>query len=154
MDPDENLKTQRDLSHELSETLFDDEDKPLSKETEETCARLAESVQAMDEWIRRGGFIPKEWARNANGGLLKRAELAVRVYDEVIEGSETFEGELGIQLAYLLGAILKGTQITLDMSNVEQDEVHQFFGLLFPGDHPVWSHVRVENQGENDVSSS
>ena len=27
--------------------------------------RLAELVQALDEWIRKGGFLPVTWQRNA-----------------------------------------------------------------------------------------
>lgn len=86
-------------------------------------------------------------------GLLKRAELAIRVYDEALDGSESFEGELGTQLAYLLGAILKGTHITLDCSNIEEDEVRQFFELLFPQGHPAWDHVKLEHNSGDDVSS-
>jgi hypothetical protein len=153
MDPDENLKIQRDLSEELTETLMDDDGKPVSKDTEDKVWKLAESVQALDGWLMKGGFAPQEWSARINGGLLKRAELAIRVYDEVLDGTESFEGELGTQLAYLLGAILRGTQITLDLSCVEQDEVRQFFELLFPSGHPVWPYVKLESGPGDDVSS-
>lgn len=111
-----------------------------------TATDVMGAVSSLDEWLMKGGFMPQAWAEKCNGGLLKRAALAVRVYDEALEGAGTFEGELGMQLAYLVGAILKGDKITLHMEDPEENEVHQFFELLYSKDHPVWVHIGVENQ--------
>lgn len=59
MDPDANLKAQRDLVKSLREGAeygqpFDEVD----------VDRLLELVQALDEWVSRGGFLPKAWARS------------------------------------------------------------------------------------------
>lgn len=145
MDPNENLKETRGCTSELIEAIDASEDLDQPEYAAEDVDRLCELVQSLDNWIMNGGFLPEDWAEKAAGGLLSRANLAVRVYDEVFADAETFEGELGLQLAYLLAAILKDKQIELDMENMDQNEVHQFFKILFEESHPVWKHVSVVN---------
>ncbi len=54
MDPEANLAEQRELRRRiLSSEVFDASD----------AARLAELSEAMDEWLSRGGFLPKDWGR-------------------------------------------------------------------------------------------
>jgi hypothetical protein len=56
MDPDANLAEQLRWAERLTEDRFSND--------RERCAagvRLAELVQALDEWIRRGGFVPDRW---------------------------------------------------------------------------------------------
>lgn len=56
MDPDENLKEQRQLAARL---LWQQEnDQPID---EDDVLRLSELVIALDNWIMAGGFLPKEW---------------------------------------------------------------------------------------------
>jgi hypothetical protein len=54
MDPDANLEEQRLLISRM-----------LAKDSEHLdtgdAVRLAELAQALDEWILRGGALPKEW---------------------------------------------------------------------------------------------
>jgi hypothetical protein len=54
MDPNETLRRLRDLSQTI---IGADEN-----ESEDALA-LAELVQAMDGWLKRGGFLPTEWNR-------------------------------------------------------------------------------------------
>lgn len=55
MDPNANLAEQRRLvAHILS-------GKKLGYDAD--AERLAELVEALDEWITHGGFLPKEWKR-------------------------------------------------------------------------------------------
>jgi hypothetical protein len=56
MDPNANLREQR----EIIERVFDpaDDDKDLDLDDLE---RLAELAKAMDEWLRNGGFLPDAW---------------------------------------------------------------------------------------------
>lgn len=146
MDPDANLEEQLELAASITKELDKEGDvvfAPVVTDADRAL-RLCELVTSMNEWIAKGSFLPEQWAARCQGGLLKRAALAVRVYDEVFDQSEAFEGELGVQLSYLLGAILKGEQIALDRGIVEQDEVIQFFEILFAPDHPVWAHVLLE----------
>ena len=70
MDPDTNLEEQRLLAASIIEkidTSYDDETDSLPREVEEDVIRdanrLAELVQALDTWLVRGGFLPKEWKR-------------------------------------------------------------------------------------------
>jgi len=57
MDPDTNLTEQRQLAKDI---LIDD-DNLLS--TVDLGQRLADLVQALDEWICKGGALPKAWQR-------------------------------------------------------------------------------------------
>lgn len=143
MDPDENLRETRVLSEKIIKELdlADVLDPPGIPADD--ADRICTLARSLDDWIMHGGFLPKEWAEKAAGGVIKRAELAIRVYDEVFGETESFEGPLGVQLAYLLAAILKGTHIQLSLKNIEENEVHQFFQILFPEGHPVWAHVKV-----------
>lgn len=53
MDPDANLKEQREIAARLaSNEVF---------MRVEAANRLAELVLALDEWISKGGFLPKDW---------------------------------------------------------------------------------------------
>jgi hypothetical protein len=60
MDPNANLKEQREIAKRI---LSDD-----GEDTGYDAVRLAELVEALDEWIMKGGFLPKEW-REANEGF-------------------------------------------------------------------------------------
>jgi len=53
MDPDANLKEQR----EISERILDG----TKHDTGYDAVRLAELVQALDEWLSKGGFPPHAW---------------------------------------------------------------------------------------------
>lgn len=55
MDPDVNLAEQLKIAHRILNR------EPWSQMDGE---RLAELVEALDGWIRRGGFPPKAWARS------------------------------------------------------------------------------------------
>ena len=52
MDPNKNARQQV----ELADKILADED----NNTTEACL-LAEMVLALDNWIREGGFLPKQW---------------------------------------------------------------------------------------------
>lgn len=144
MDPDENLEEQRDLTEELRSSI-ENEDHGFTEDDVAKTDRLVDLVKGLDEWIMKGSSLPEEWALRCNGGLMKRAELVRRVYEEAFEQTETFEGELGMQLAYLFGAILKGDHIVLELTDAEQAEVFEFFEIMFEKNHPVWEYIRTEN---------
>ena len=52
MDPDANLKELLEQSRAWQET-----------ETTSSADRMAELVIALDEWIRKGGFLPQVWGK-------------------------------------------------------------------------------------------
>lgn len=56
MDPDSNLKSQRILA----ETILANIDAG-QQPAEEHVDRLCHLVQSLDEWITKGGFLPKDW---------------------------------------------------------------------------------------------
>lgn len=128
MDPEENLKQQLELAN---------------KEEEIDTERLKELVVSLDTWISSGGFLPKRWEMNGHGGVLGRALLAEEVYQSVFDATESLEGPMGIQLAYLMGAILKGSNIALNTEVDEEDEVLQLLRLIFPTEHAVWRYINV-----------
>lgn len=57
MDPEANLREQRHLVARINAQWDNDE------ETTELGFRLAELVQALDEWLSHGGFAPSAWGR-------------------------------------------------------------------------------------------
>lgn len=58
MDPNENLRLQLRISKSIMAAI----DKGKSVD-EEDANRLAELVESLDQWILRGGFLPKRWKR-------------------------------------------------------------------------------------------
>lgn len=67
MDPNANLKEQRELVaiiHRLSDATSELEGGALTQATvalSQHAERLAELVEALDEWITGGGFLPQGW---------------------------------------------------------------------------------------------
>lgn len=66
MDPNRNLEEQRELIAEIM-ALEDSGDTSKLNEIASAGAKLAELAQALDEWIRNGGFLPKEWQQKSSG---------------------------------------------------------------------------------------
>lgn len=54
MDPDEALKRCRELAKRV-------EDATYAEECEVAGLDLAEQFKALDEWLSKGGFAPREW---------------------------------------------------------------------------------------------
>jgi hypothetical protein len=57
LDPDEALKRLRELADKI--------DSPFGFDLAEA-KDLAIQFQALDGWLTRGGFLPKDWARSRN----------------------------------------------------------------------------------------
>jgi hypothetical protein len=55
MDPNANLKEMR----EIAKTILSGEE----YDTGYDAVRLAELVEALDEWITKGGFLPEAWSK-------------------------------------------------------------------------------------------
>ncbi len=53
MDPTANLREQLELAEAINNGTADEGD----------AERLAELVEALDAWMKRGGFAPTQWAR-------------------------------------------------------------------------------------------
>lgn len=77
----------------------------------------------------------------ARVSLVERAELARSIYQDAVDATESFDhAELGLTLAYLLGAVL--TDGGYDFLDPE-DAPLLYLRTIFPSDHPVWRYVRV-----------
>ena len=59
MDPDENLKQQLELAGAILHLYHQDS----GYDATDDAVRLAELVQALNDWIVRGGFPPDAWSR-------------------------------------------------------------------------------------------
>lgn len=59
MDPNANMREQRELAESIA-AGFDDDDNPPDMDD---ARRLAELVLALDEWLSKGGFRPSRWQR-------------------------------------------------------------------------------------------
>ena len=64
MDPNENLKEQRRLRAEMLKISESDEGTFLQRTAEyiELAAELADRVEELDDWLMKGGALPKAWA--------------------------------------------------------------------------------------------
>jgi hypothetical protein len=60
MDPTENLRRQRDLAERL---LSDG----ITRDLEGDACELASLVLALDRWISRRGYLPRQWAECRKG---------------------------------------------------------------------------------------
>lgn len=60
MDPDANLKEQLALAEMIIQYHDDGEEADID---EQDVLRLAELVQALNGWIKGGGFLPQAWRR-------------------------------------------------------------------------------------------
>jgi hypothetical protein len=67
------------------------------------------------------------------------------VYDTVHDAAESFESEelVGADLAYLLGAMLKGTSCAWPADR----PIVTLLKQSLPAAHPVWAHVVIEAGG-------
>lgn len=73
MDPEANLKEQLDICQRMkkrTDEFNQDENQwgsgdvmDWQKEQADDGARLAELVEALNEWITRGGFLPPSWRK-------------------------------------------------------------------------------------------
>lgn len=66
MDPTANLATQRALASVIV-TTAERRTSPRGVEFEQQCIELAEHVEALDDWISKGGFIPDQWREVPHG---------------------------------------------------------------------------------------
>ena len=58
MDPEANLEEQRRLVKSINKARDNEQDVD-----QDDIHRLAELVEALDEWISRGGFLPSPWSK-------------------------------------------------------------------------------------------
>lgn len=65
MDPDANLKEQREILRRLDGATDE-------VEVQEDCVRLGELVEALDEWLSNGGFLPAAWATKRQVFIVSR----------------------------------------------------------------------------------
>lgn len=60
MDPNANLKRQREIAAEILR-LTNLRASPRGREFEDLGTELAELITVLDEWIENGGFLPSAW---------------------------------------------------------------------------------------------
>lgn len=69
MDPNYNLKEMRELAAKMIKDYHAEDSNGIDQED---AASMAELFEALDHWLMKGGFFPKEW-REANEGFNKNA---------------------------------------------------------------------------------
>lgn len=72
--------------------------------------------------------------------LIERMRLATIVFDTCIEETETFE-PIGVDLSYLLGAIIKNTIVQWEKYNLPP--LQGVLASSFNVNHPVWSFIAI-----------
>lgn len=84
-----------------------------------------------------------------------RVKLVCEVLDRVVGSTSTIlseAGDLGGQLAYLLGAICNTNIHHPRIELEEEDDVLDAFRKVFPEDHQVWQFIEVMN-GDGDAET-
>jgi hypothetical protein len=69
MDPNANLEAMR----RVAERILNYRDDVTPMEVAGDAGRLADLVVALDEWITKGGFLPKEWQPKKPGRVSEDA---------------------------------------------------------------------------------
>jgi len=82
------------------------------------------------------------------GETCRRTSLAIGVYDAMHDATESWEGEFGGDLAYLMGAILKGEKFEAWMG--ASDDLMRLLVEAFELDNAVWDYVDLMND-DGDV---
>jgi hypothetical protein len=112
-------------------------------------AHVDQFVDSIDGLQDLNEFLQAE-CRRANAALRERSELALDVYATIEHATESFEEEhIGADLAYLLGAILRG-------SGCEWDTDRPFVRLLrkcVHDEHAVWRSIHLVESDETDAES-
>jgi hypothetical protein len=101
MDPNENLREQREITKRLlDEDLEGDVDSIMT-----LSIRLAELVQALDEWISHQGALPRDWWDEVPIQALRANPTDGHNYDEVYRLILIESGPNRIQLWRLLRSL-------------------------------------------------
>lgn len=61
MDPDAALARIRELVEEITQRIDADEE---FDHVDDEANEVADIFRGLDEWIKKGGFLPKDWGRN------------------------------------------------------------------------------------------
>jgi hypothetical protein len=69
MDPDEALNKLRSILRELEERL-----ETGFTNAEDDVSTLIDVFQGLDDWLKKGGFLPKDWERTAGATTPKGSE--------------------------------------------------------------------------------
>lgn len=64
MDPDANLQEQRRLIERMMKAYDDENGNGIDQDD---ANRLCELVQALDDWLTGGGFLPPSWGKHWRG---------------------------------------------------------------------------------------
>jgi hypothetical protein len=62
MDPDETLKQLRALASKLKHVQQTDDEDNFLPDQADLAQEYADLFSALDEWLSKGGFLPKAWA--------------------------------------------------------------------------------------------
>jgi hypothetical protein len=63
MDPDEALRRLRSILLELEEGLDEELGEATYRDVEDDVSTLIDVFSGLDNWLKKGGFLPKDWAR-------------------------------------------------------------------------------------------
>ncbi len=96
-------------------------------------------------------FLAKddEAIKDLVGETCRRTSLAIGVYDAMHDATQSWEGEVGGDLAYLMGAILKGEKFEAWLG--ASDDLMRLLVRAFELDNAVWDYVDLMND-DGDVA--
>lgn len=69
MDPNKLLEALRDYAQEVTERAEKDNDPKPDAYDSYAAVELAKGFKDLDEWLTKGGFLPKVWEKGRKGHL-------------------------------------------------------------------------------------
>ena len=126
------------------------DDMPLMKfkrliEVRDLARKVCNDYTASGELDQRSALMVAQEMGDLDDKVLGRIDsllLSRIVYEQVRNGVETFEEQnIGADLAYLLGAIVRNTVVEWERPDLP--ELHRVLAGIFPLDHPVWGFIAV-----------
>ena len=88
MDPTENLRDQLELANKIAN--YTHTGPTWTDPSYLWATELAERVLALNEWIRRGGFLPEQWTKKQHG-LTQRGEHEANSHHKGTESKDVLE---------------------------------------------------------------
>jgi len=72
----------------------------------------------------------------------EKIALMIEVAEKLYGATDTFEGDVGLQLAYLYPAIAKGNYVGWEDS---EKVIIELFHSLFPIGHAIWQYIKISS---------
>lgn len=112
-----------------------------------SAARLQQLTYAVS--VAKAQSTEDEAIKDLVAETCRRASLVIAVYKAMLDETESFEDEIGADLAYFMGEVLKGGTFQAWLGS--NDEFVRALARSFDVNNAVWSFVDLMNDDVDDV---